>query len=89
MHVEEISRATWRWPRFSLRVFLAVITIYAIFIGYASTWNDRNEAISSTFGSVVLGWFIFCWYISRINREWIVQRTQARKRKHCMKETRG
>jgi hypothetical protein len=62
---------TWKWPRYSLRSFFLVITIYAAVGGALMIIVDgEDEVVGTMLGGIVLIWCLVCWHIVRLNRTW-------------------
>jgi hypothetical protein len=70
----------WQWPRFSLRTLLLAIAAYALLVGGLLILSEEEDAIGPSIGSLILVWGFFCWYVVRLNRNWITQKLAFRRR---------
>jgi hypothetical protein len=68
----EVENRQWKWPRFSLRTVLIVMTLYAVVGGIAAAVAEKDDLFGTLIGGIVLIWCIFCWELVRINRSFFM-----------------
>lgn len=76
--MSQVSDEPWKWPQYSLRTILTVVTIYAIAVIIAIKRLDEDDAIGMVIGGVVLIWCALGWRFVRLNRSRFVVRRRDR-----------